>query len=56
MVKYKLRLVHYWRILWYTFLLYLTIVHVIQRFKSPKLTETQLLQEIPNNLVLKFKL
>jgi len=55
MVKHKLRLVHYWRIIWYTFILYLTVVTVIQRFKSPSLTETQLLQEIPNNLLLKFK-
>jgi len=55
MVKNRSRLIYSWRILWYTFLLYLATVSIIQRFKSPTLTETQLLQEILNNLLLKFK-
>lgn len=36
-------------------ILYLNIVSIIQRFKQPKMTSTELLIALPKNAILKFK-
>lgn len=51
----KNKYIKYWRYFWYSLLVWTAIVSAVQRFKNPKLTETELFYEIPNNVILKFK-
>lgn len=42
-------------IIFIIFILWITVSSGIQRFKCDVLTETQLLKELPNNFLYKFK-